>query len=185
MSWEGENMDMAEIIMNSNDYDEIARAAMLREAKILSSGDYYDFAGSTRSILEAKYGNNIPSALLDLIRKLGVPGFDTGGYTGDFGPEARLGLLHEKELVLNQVDTQNLLDSIGLVDKLLNNLEYQNLIHNFDTINWGQSLGGTEMLEQEVTIHAEFPNVQDRNEIEQAIANLTNTAAQYANRKRR
>ena len=185
MSWEGENMDMAEIINNSNDYNEIARAVMLREGKINTSGDYYNNVGSTRALLEAKYGGHIPEELLRLIRERNVPGFDTGGYTGDFGPEARIGLLHEKELVLNQADTQNLLDSIELVDRLLNNLEYQNLIHDFDMVNWGQQVSGTGTLEQEVTIHAEFPNVQDRNEIELAITNLTNTAAQYANKRKR
>lgn len=38
-------------------------------------------------------------------------------------------------------------------------------------------------LEQEVTIHAEFPSVKDRNEIEEAFNNLVNRASQYANRK--
>jgi hypothetical protein len=28
--------------------------------------------------------------------------YDTGGYTGDFGPEGKLAFLHEKELVLNK-----------------------------------------------------------------------------------
>ena len=28
--------------------------------------------------------------------------YDTGGYTGAFGPEGRLAMLHEKELVLNK-----------------------------------------------------------------------------------
>jgi hypothetical protein len=38
-------------------------------------------------------------------------------------------------------------------------------------------------LEQEVTIHAEFPNATNHNEIEEAFRNLMNTASQYANRK--
>ena len=37
-------------------------------------------------------------------------------------------------------------------------------------------------LEQEVTIHAEFPNVTDHNEIEQAFDTLINRATQHANR---
>jgi len=40
--------------------------------------------------------------------------------------------------------------------------------------------GGT--LEQNVKIEASFPNVQDRNEIEEAFNNLINKASQYANR---
>lgn len=42
----------------------------------------------------------------------------------------------------------------------------------------------SQMLEQEVTIHAEFPNVTDHYEIEQAFNNLVNKATQYANEKR-
>ena len=45
------------------------------------------------------------------------------------------------------------------------------------------SVGGGDFLEQEVTIHAEFPNVQDKHEIEDAIENLVLTASQFANRK--
>ena len=42
---------------------------------------------------------------------------------------------------------------------------------------------GNETLEQTVTIHAEFPNATNHNEIEEAFNNLINTASQYANRK--
>jgi hypothetical protein len=31
--------------------------------------------------------------------------FDTGGYTGVWGPEGKMAFLHEKELVLNASDT--------------------------------------------------------------------------------
>jgi hypothetical protein len=44
-------------------------------------------------------------------------------------------------------------------------------------------MNNQEMLEQNVHIEASFPNVQDRNEIEEAFNNLINTASQYANRK--
>ena len=40
-----------------------------------------------------------------------------------------------------------------------------------------------QTLEQEVHITAEFPNVSDHNEVEEALRNLMNTASQYANRK--
>ena len=40
-----------------------------------------------------------------------------------------------------------------------------------------------QILQQEVTIHADFPNVTDYNEIEMAIDNLINAASQYAYRK--
>ena len=187
-SWTGESWDQAAIIQSSNDPEEVSLAVMRRLSKVQNSGSYYDGVDDTLGVLADAHGgvgSPMWNYVMERLHEMGVPGFDTGGYTGDFGPEARLGLLHEKELVLNQADTQNLLDSIELVDRLLNNLEYQNLIHDFNMVNWGQQVSGTGTLEQEVTIHAEFPNVQDRNEIELAITNLTNTAAQYANKRKR
>ena len=44
-------------------------------------------------------------------------GFDTGGYTGEFD-NARLAFLHEKELVLNQEDTNNILAAVNAVRML-------------------------------------------------------------------
>ena len=38
--------------------------------------------------------------------------FDTGGYTGAWGQAGKLAVLHEKELVLNKYDTENLLQAI-------------------------------------------------------------------------
>ena len=38
-------------------------------------------------------------------------------------------------------------------------------------------------LEQSVHITAEFPNVTDHYEVEEALNNLINTSSQYANRK--
>jgi hypothetical protein len=42
-------------------------------------------------------------------------GYDTGGYTGKWGPEGRLALLHQKELVLNARDTENMLAMTQIV----------------------------------------------------------------------
>jgi hypothetical protein len=48
-----------------------------------------------------------------LLTNAGVS-FDTGGYTGKFGPEGKLAMLHEKELVLNKQDTLNMLKMVAL-----------------------------------------------------------------------
>jgi hypothetical protein len=50
-------------------------------------------------------------------------------------------------------------------------------------LGFGKIGGGHETIEQNVTIHAEFPPVSDRNEIEEAFNNLINAASQYAHRK--
>ena len=44
-----------------------------------------------------------------------LPGFDTGGYTGSWGPEGKVAMLHEKEIVLNKTDTKNLLSAVEVL----------------------------------------------------------------------
>ena len=114
--------------------------------------------------------------------------YDTGGYTGDWGDSSgRLALLHQKELVLNQEDTANILSTVKLVRQLTNTID---LNAQAASIGIGLLRAQTikdektsDILQQEVTIHAEFPNVQDQNEIRLAFNDLINTASQYANRK--
>jgi hypothetical protein len=48
---------------------------------------------------------------------LGITGYATGGYTGDFD-DGKLAILHEKELVLNQDDTKNILSAVSAVRTL-------------------------------------------------------------------
>ena len=111
--------------------------------------------------------------------------YDTGGYTGAWGPEGRLAMLHEKELILNKVDTENFLTATEILRSISNMIDLQAL-HNYLSLSsnsFGIPLGGTQQLEQSVMIEANFPNVQDRNEIQEAFNNLINTASQYANRK--
>ena len=47
----------------------------------------------------------------------GVGSYDTGGYTGDWhSDEGRLAILHQKELVLNAKDTENILKTVQLLN---------------------------------------------------------------------
>jgi hypothetical protein len=112
--------------------------------------------------------------------------YDTGGYTGDWGAEGKLAMLHQKELVLNAHDTENFLAGITILREITKAIEF-----NANSLSQGilgfapGSVNTTgETLQQEVTIHAEFPNATDRNEIEEAFNTLVNRASQYANRKR-
>lgn len=185
---QGIDTDLSALILSSGTKEEALRWASLREAKKSDqvSGNYYDSAQSTKAFLAQRFGENSPEYqwIIDKLHEEDVPGFDTGGYTGEFDG-GKFALLHEKELVLNKQDTQNLLDTIDIVDKLLSTLNYQNLLAGFGINGLENNIRqDSDKLEQEVTIYAEFPNVQTHDEIEQAIYNLTNTAAQYANRKR-
>lgn len=115
-----------------------------------------------------------------------VQSYDTGGYTGDWGPEGKLALLHQKELVLNAQDTENLLAATTILREISQMLDTNALIASLGAINLNAmtvSSPADQVLQQEVTIHADFPNVTDHSEIEMAIDNLINAASQYANRK--
>lgn len=106
-----------------------------------------------------------------------MPSFDTGGYTGSWGSSGKLATLHEKELVLNATDTTNMLKAISLVrpiSSLLGSL----------TNTMGSVIGGVgssaQSINQNVNIKANFPGVNNSNEIEKAFNNLINMAAQRA-----
>ena len=110
--------------------------------------------------------------------------YDTGGYTGSWGPEGKIAVLHEKELVLNQEDTSNLLKTIDFIREIMNTIDSQATMASLFTLSATSGVASNnEVLEQNVTIQAEFPNATDHNEIEEAFRNLVNTASQYANRK--
>lgn len=109
--------------------------------------------------------------------------YDTGGYTGSWGSDGRLAILHEKEIVLNKDDTENLLDTVAMVRQIVARLGQQAAWTAFRDLNAGGATSSAQTLEQNVHIEASFPNATDRNEIEQAFENLVNLASQYANRK--
>lgn len=110
-------------------------------------------------------------------------GFRSGGYTGTWNDNGKLAFLHQKELVLNADDTENMLASIQLVRQIAKQLDF-----NSQQISTLSSSGFTVSsqdgtLEQNVRIEASFPNATDRYEIQEAFNTLVNVASQYANRK--
>ncbi len=107
---------------------------------------------------------------------------DTGGYTGEWGKEGRLAMLHQKEIVLNEDDTKNLLKSVDLIRDMKDLFQTKISMGNF---NYNVLAGaGTADLQQQVHIDASFPNVVDHNEIELALNNLVNSTTQFINRRR-
>ena len=115
-------------------------------------------------------------------------GLSTGGYTGDWsGSFGKLAFLHQKELVLNKQDTENLLAAMEFLNRITSAIDLQAMNNSLGGLLSSPSLGhvGDEsgILEQQVHIEASFPGVSDRNELEEAFNNLINQAAQYANRK--
>jgi hypothetical protein len=53
------------------------------------------------------------------VKKTDIVGFNTGGYTGEWGPYGKLAFLDEKELILNEGDTANFLASMELLSHIL------------------------------------------------------------------
>ena len=116
-----------------------------------------------------------------------ISGYDTGGYTGDWNDNSgRLALLHQKELVLNEEDTKNMLAAVEVIRAITSSID-NNMLNKLATLN-ASSLGFNmegETIEQNVHIEATFPNVRDSHEVEDALKNLVNTASQrvYSNKK--
>ena len=111
--------------------------------------------------------------------------YDTGGYTGKWGPEGKLATLHEKELVLNKQDTQNILAAVSLIRQIASAIDLQALMQSFGLLGVGATKIGTlthTNLEQKVEITAQFPNAIYHDEIKEAFDTLINRASQYANR---
>lgn len=113
-------------------------------------------------------------------------GFDTGGYTGSWGEDGRIAMLHQKELVLNAADTENMLKAVEIVRNIVKviDLNAGAQSQGLGTLSTGTAQVGDQVLEQSVMITAEFPNATDHNEIEMAFDTLINRASQFANRKK-
>lgn len=142
-------------------------------------------------IAKARYGNgglwseiwnnnrgNLRSGNPNLIYPGEVIRLDTGGYTGEWGnSDGKLALLHQKELVLNAQDTENILGAISMMRNMLSGIGAQGIGLN--------QLGNSgNALEQNVHIEASFPNVSSTYEIESALTNLVNAATQHVHKNK-
>ena len=113
-----------------------------------------------------------------------IASLDTGGYTGEWGAEGRIAMLHEKEIVLNKMDTENILNAVSIVRGLDNmvsklgatflsgmtSLKIPNIVSTENNSSTAQT----------VNITAKFPDVTSAVEIEKALKNLVNIASQRA-----
>lgn len=135
-----------------------------------SNGDIYaDWSGKRSKLKQYYYGS-----------------FDTGGYTGEWGDtQGRLAMLHQKEIVLNEDDTSNFLKTVDMVRQIAEMIDLNAISSagGFSSLFAATSSNLAQTLQQEVTIHAEFPNATDKDEISAAFSDLVNLASQYAHRK--
>jgi hypothetical protein len=49
--------------------------------------------------------------------------YDTGGYTGKWGDAGKLAVLHEKELILNQDDTEKFMKAMAYSKMILDTID--------------------------------------------------------------
>ena len=108
--------------------------------------------------------------------------YDTGGYTGDWhSSEGKIAMLHEKEIVLNKMDTKNILDIVSMVREMTSSsLRGANGMMSGMMEALASVTNNSTNNNQNVHITAEFPNVRVASEIEEAFNNLTNIASQHA-----
>lgn len=182
----------------SKEYKELTRQ---RENKIDDMGLTEEYFGTRGDAADNRYKDSTSVGQYGSkeewkkkMQALGVPGFATGGYTGIFD-DAKLAFLHQKELVLNQSDTENILAAVQAVRTIGTDL-FKSIEKSLD----GNAIAAMALMGQklnpvattpiqdsiEQTVHidkVEFPNVTSRTEIEEAFISLTNDAAQWARRK--
>ena len=89
-------------------------------------------------------------------------------------------MLHQKELVLNAQDTENVLQAVNLVrqmtDALKGSFNVGSMVQKGTQVN----KLGQDTIEQRVEITAEFPNVHNSDDIRNALLDLSNSAFQYS-----
>lgn len=114
--------------------------------------------------------------------------FDTGGYTGnwsehtDLAKDGKMAVLHQKELILNETDTENILKAVELVREFATEMKSGFTSSIMDMISNIKPSKNEDISEvqQEVHITAEFPNATSAKDIEDALLSLNDRSIQYA-----
>ena len=176
----------------------MSQAMSLRDTKIKNNPNAYTDQLNTQDVADLIKNYSVLGFSMGMtqdqmdreLRELGFKGIkkkyslDTGGYTGSWGSDGRLAMLHEKELVLNKEDTKNFLAGVEILRSITGAIDLQAAAAGTAApiSTPGFNLGG-QTLQQSVTISAEFPNATNHSEIEEAFNNLINRASQYAHRQ--
>lgn len=132
------------------------------------------------------YGNQLKTFLNRFSASLKMS-FDTGGYTGAWNSSSgKLAVLHEKELVLNKQDTENMLKMVDIARSVINSNGLQNELMNYNNSIKDEfmNISNKNDMQQNVHIEATFTDATTREEITAAFDSLINRATQYAGRKK-
>ena len=144
-----------------------------------------------RGIAQTTNQDMVLKAIEEALKKKGlnVSRFATGGYTGNWSGGGRLGILDQKELILNDKDTKNILDVVSMVRDISNKINLSAMMSQFEALTYARpgkvsSIGDEGVLEQYVNITLDAPNLVDKNSVLEAFDNVINLAAQYAYKRR-
>lgn len=176
--------------LKNNDMDSAEKYAEYRAMKIsLDPNSYGQYSWDSKEAMVKDFqeqGVQISSEKADRLwdkYNNTTQKYDTGGYTGEWGQDGKLAVLHQKELVLNASDTANMLDIVNIVRDIVQQIDAQALYSRGRRFDLPRIQTRAETLEQNVHIEANFPNATSHQEIEQAFDNLINLASQYVNKK--
>ena len=150
------------------------------------------FARQVQDIIDQNWSSgNLVNYGSDKFSSYSLIGYDTGGYTGSWSDgnsdakNGKLAYLHQKELVLNAADTENILKAVDIVRQMVQTLKSSAVADTFSNIaNSVSAQPSGETVEQNVHITAEFPAANSAAEIESALLSLNERAIQYSFRKK-
>ncbi len=165
-----------------------------RDTQLFASDPNYTVLKMQDGWVQVRHHKARPGVVDGWFKQSDVTALKSGGYTGNWNSEeGRLAFLHQKELVLNQRDTRNILDAVNII-RGLSGLLQNSMINRIEGLT--QSLNNIaipavqpnvetqpQSIEQTVHITAEFPGATEAIQIETALNSLVNRASQYANRK--
>jgi hypothetical protein len=152
--------------------------------------------GTTRYDTNKLYQDYLASqGILPTNPNVDMSKFDTGGYTGDWGSsDGKLGVLHQKEMILNEDDTPNILKAVDLirdidvdgVARIFNNIASNNILDNIIIPKTPEAVSNannrsqpTQIVHQYHIDKLEFPNAIDGQDIVNALTSLDGTVKQY------
>ena len=150
------------------------------------------FARQVQDVINQNWSSgNLVNYGSDKFSSYSLIGYDTGGYTGSWSDgnsdakNGKLAYLHQKELVLNAADTENILKAVDIVRQMVQTLKSSAVADTFSNIaNSISAQPSGETVEQNVHITAEFPAANSAAEIESALLSLNERAIQYSFRKK-
>ncbi len=158
----------------------------------LTSAYGSSFVRQVQDIINQNWSSgNLVNYGSDKFSSYSLIGYDTGGYTGSWSDgnsdakNGKLAYLHQKELVLNAADTENILKAVDIVRQMVQTLKSSAVADTFSNIaNSISAQPSGETVEQNVHITAEFPAANSAAEIESALLSLNERAIQYSFRKK-